>query len=330
MIRVDVARMLEIIREEGPASVSLNGPDGMLTAVQEAAVRISGEAGIPAYVIADTTWGSCDLNEAGARAIGADIHFNIGHTINVERLGSTYMIDAFDDVRFDRVAAECAARLAGRRAVLVTDSQHLREIGRVREILGEGGVDVAVGPGGGQLNDGQVFGCEFYPATDAAGGADACVFMGQSGFHAAGVALATGLPTYALDPYFGEVRDVSGLADRIQRRATLAAAKAAEASSFGIIVGLRDGQTSKVSALRMKKELEAAGRRVQMFAMTDITNERLRNLSGIEAFIQSACPRISTDNSFDMPVLSMPQARAMLEIIRGREAGPYLRARHWL
>ena len=61
--------------------------------------------------------------------------------------------------------------------------------------------------------------------------------------------------------------------------------------------------------------------------MTDITNDRLRNLRGIDAFIQVACPRISTDNRFDMPVLSTPQANALIKVLRGEEVDEYLRCR---
>lgn len=333
--------MREIIREDGPASVALNGPEGMLPQVQRAASSISGEFGIPAYVLGDATWGACDLNMAGARTLAADILFNIGHTVNTERLGrGVYMINAYDDVRFDSVAARAAPVLAGRTVSLLTDSQHLDQVGAVRAALEAGGATVVVGCGKGQLNDGQVFGCEFYPALDAAGqgvgkgggepAADCNVFMGQSTFHAAGVALATGLPTYVLDPYFNEVRDVTEFAAGLRKKATLAVYKAAEAESFGVIVGLRDGQMSKTAGLRVKKELEAAGKRVQLIALTDITSDALRRFSGIDAFVQSACPRISTDNRFDVPVLSLPQSRALLRVLRGEEPGEYLRAPHWL
>ena len=47
--------------------------------------------------------------------------------------------------------------------------------------------------------------------------------------------------------------------------------------------------------LKFKKELEKEGKKVQLFALTDITNDRLNNLRGIDAFIQVACPRISTE-----------------------------------
>ncbi len=333
MIVVDEERIFKAIEEKRPASVALNGPDGILPQVQKAASRVMERFGIPAYVIADATWGTCDLNSAGAKTLGAEMLFNVGHTINAgEYPGNVYLVDAFDDVKFDGVAAKAAAMLAGTRISLVTDSQHLDQVGPVREVLESAGVEVVVGGGKGQLNDGQVFGCEFYPATDArdSGGAAANVFLGQSSFHAAGVALATGLPTYALDPYFNEVREVTEFARKLRKKATLAVYKAAEARTFGVVVGLKEGQLSKTAGLRFKRELEKAGKSVQLFAMTDITNERLRSLRGIDAFIQVACPRISTDNRFDMPVLSTPQGNALLRVLRGEGEGEYLRLPHWL
>ncbi len=55
--------------------------------------------------------------------------------------------------------------LKGKTISLVTDSQHLHQIDRVEKILTENGIIVKIGKGKGQLNDGQVFGCEFYPAS---------------------------------------------------------------------------------------------------------------------------------------------------------------------
>ena len=87
---------------------------------------------------------------------------------------------------------------------------------------------------------------------------------------------------------------------------------------------------SKITALKFKRELEKEKKSVQLFALTDITNERLRNLKDIDAFIQVACPRISIDNQFDKPVLSTPQANAMLKILRNESIDEYLQIPHWL
>jgi 2-(3-amino-3-carboxypropyl)histidine synthase len=331
LIIVDEDRIFKEIQSKKPASVSLNGPDGIIPQIQQTAINISKKFGIPAYVLADTTWGTCDLNSNAGKILGTGIQFNIGHTINTESIEkNVILIDAFDDIKFDIIAEKCARILTGKIVGLLTDSQHLHQMQIVEKILTNNGVKVKIGKGGGQLNDGQVFGCEFYPATKLKDEVDAYVFLGQSNFHAAGIALSTNVPTYVLDPYFNEIREVTEFAQKLKRKATLAIYKAAEAKSFGIIVGLKEGQLSKLFALKFKKELEKEGKDVQLFALTDITSERLNNLKGIDAFIQVACPRISTDNQFDKPVLSSPQANALLKVLRNENIDEYLELPHWL
>ncbi|MDH3678068.1 MAG: diphthamide biosynthesis enzyme Dph2 [Nitrosopumilus sp.] len=331
MIIVDKERIFKEIKSKQPASVSLNGPDGILPQIQQTAVNITEKFGIPAYVLADTTWGTCDLNSNAGKILGTGIQFNIGHTINTESIEkNVILIDAFDDVEFDVVAKKCTKILSGKTVGLLTDSQHLHQMKRVKEILTDNEVKVKIGRGGGQLNDGQVFGCEFYPATKLKENVDAYIFLGQSNFHASGIALSTNMPTYVLDPYFNEVREITEFAQKLKKKATLAIFKASEAKSFGIIVGLKEGQLSKLFALEFKKQLEKEGKKVQLFALTDITSERLNNLKGIDAFIQVACPRISTDNQFDKPVLSSPQANALLKLLRNESIEEYLELPHWL
>lgn len=331
MIVIDEKKIFDIISEKRPVSVALNGPDGILPQVQETASKIMERFGIPAYILADTTWGTCDFNSKGAETLAADMLFNIGHTINVETYeNNVFLIDAFDDITFEGVAEKAIKMIAGKTISLITDSQHLNQIDTVKEIFTSNGIKVRIGKGKGQLNDGQVFGCEFYPAMETKELVDANVFLGQSNFHAAGIALSTNLPTYILDPYFNEVREVTEFAQKLHKKATLAIYKAAEANTFGVIVGLKEGQLSKITALKFKKELEKEGKKVQLFALTDITNDRLQNFKGIDAFVQVACPRISTDNRFDKPVLSTPQATALLKVLRNESIDEYLQIPHWL
>ncbi|MFQ6025311.1 MAG: diphthamide biosynthesis enzyme Dph2 [Nitrosopumilaceae archaeon] len=331
MIVIDERRICEEIEKRKPVSVALNGPDGILPKIQELATKIMAKFNIPVYVLADPTWGSCDLNTNGAEVLGVNVLFNVGHTIRMDGLGdNVVMIDAFDDISFENVAKKCAKELSGSTISLVTDSQHLPQLEVVKKILEEGGIKVMIGNGKGQLNDGQVFGCEFYPTEQTKDDVDANIFLGQSNFHAAGIALSTNKPTYILDPYFNEIREVTEFAQKLQKKATLSIYKAVEAETFGIIVGLKEGQLSKITALKLKKELEKEGKKVQLFALTDITNDRLERLAGIDAFIQVACPRISIDNHFNKPVLSTPQANALLKLLRHESIEGYLQIPHWL
>ena len=331
MIVIDEKKIFEVIKERKPLSVALNGPDGLLPKVQDLALKIGKKFGIPAYLLADTTWGTCDLNSIGAKILNAEILFNIGHTNRIEIFEkNVIMINAFDDISFDNVTKKCIELVRGKTISLITDSQHLHQIESVKKMLEENGVDVKIGKGKGQLNDGQVFGCEFYPATETMDKVDANVFLGQSNFHAAGVALATNRPTFILDPYFNEIQEITEFARKLQKKATLAIYKAAEAETFGVIVGLKEGQLSKLTALKFKKELENLGKTVHLIALTEITNERLRNLKDIDAFIQVACPRISTDMKFDKPLLSTPQATALIKILRKENIDEYFQIQHWL
>jgi len=331
MIIIDEEKIFDVIEARKPTSVALNGPDGLLPKVQDLTLKIGKKYGIPAYLLADTTWGTCDLNSNGAKVLNAEILFNIGHTNSMETFEkNVIMIDAFDDISFDRVIVKCTELLLGKTISLITDSQHLNQIESIKNVLEENGVNVKIGKGSGQLNDGQVFGCEFYPATEMTDDVDANVFLGQSNFHAAGVALATNKPTYILDPYFNEIREITDFARKLQKKATLEIYKAVDAKTFGVIVGLKEGQISKLTALKFKKELESVGKTVHLIALTDITNERLRNLKDIDAFIQVACPRISTDNRFDKPVLSTPQAIALMKLLRKENIENYFQIKHWL
>ncbi len=331
MIVIDEEAIFDEIRRKEPVSVALNGPDGILPKIQDTASRIMEKFGIPAYVLADSCFGTCDMNTNGAKVLGAEILFHIGHTINSTSFGDNIvLVDAFDNISFENIAKKCIEQFMGKTVSLVTDSQHLHEVDKVKNILEHGGITVKIGKGKGQLNDGQVFGCEFYPVMETRDTVDVNIFLGQSNFHAAGIALSTNKPTYVLDPYFNEVRDVTEFAQTLQKKSILAVYKAAEAESFGIIVGLKEGQFSKTTALKFKKELESLGKKVQLFALTDITDDKLRNLKDVDAFIQVACPRISTDNHFHKPVLSTPQANALVKILKKENVDNIFQISHWL
>jgi len=332
MIRIDEQRIFDVIRERSPKVVAFNGPEGIMKKIQEVADKVGNEFNITAYVIGDTCYGSCDVNLHAAEMIGADLLFHIGHSISMNDLGSkVVLVDALDDITFDSVAEKCAIELKDYRTLsIVTDSQHLHQIERVKEILEKDGFKVVIGKGKGQLNDGQVFGCEFYPATEVKDIVDAYVFLGQSSFHAAGVALSSGKPTYILDPYFDEIRDVTKFALDLQKKSILAIYKALDANTIGLVVGLKEGQFMLNRVLELKKELEKHNKKVQLIALTEVTNDRLMVFSNIDAFIQVACPRISIDNSFTKPVLSVPQANALIKLLNKESIDDFLKIPHWL
>ena len=333
MIIINKEKIFQEINNQKPHSVALNGPEGIVAKIQELAEGIEETYHIPAYIIGDTCWGSCDLNTHAADLLGADILFNIGHTIAIQAMGKkVVMIDAYDDISFDKVARKCASELRNhyRTVSLLTDSQHLNQISLVKKIFEEYGYEIIIGKGKGQLSDAQVFGCEFYPAHYLQEKVDAYIFLGQSMFHSAGIAMSTERPTYMLDPYFQEYSEVTEFAQGIHKKGILAIYKALDAKKIGLIIGLKEGQFAQVRALELKKKLEELGKKVQLIALTEITDERIQIFKQIDAFIQVACPRIATDNHFKRPMLSVPQGLALIRLLKNEPIGDFLKVQHWL
>jgi 2-(3-amino-3-carboxypropyl)histidine synthase len=332
-IRIDEKRIFEAIEQRKPRSVALNGPEGILPKLQDVADHIAQNFGIEVYIIGDPCWGSCDLNTHAADMLAADILFNIGHTIAMDAFGQkVIMISAFDDISFDVVAKKCANDLAGKYKTvsLVTCSQHLHQIDSVKKIFEDHGYKIMIGRGKGQLLDAQVFGCEFYPAYSVQKQVDAYIFLGQSMFHSASVAMSTEKPTFMLDPYFEEYTEVNEFAQGLQKKAVLSVYKAFDAEKIGIVIGLKEGQFAHLRAIELKKEFEKLGKKVQMIALTEITDDRIQIFKGIDAFVQVACPRVATDNHFKKPMLSVPQALMLIKLLRKEPIDDFLKVQHWL
>jgi 2-(3-amino-3-carboxypropyl)histidine synthase len=107
--------------------------------------------------------------------------------------------------------------------------------------------------------------------------------------------------------------------------------KALDATNFGIITGLKEGQFMKQRSNWITRKLELHGKKVFQLAMREITPERLAPYTDIEAFVQTACPRISLDGyNFDRPVLSIPQADALIRLLEGRDIEGFLIRPKWI
>ena len=116
-----------------------------------------------------------------------------------------------------------------------------------------------------------------------------------------------------------------------QRKAILAVYRALDARIFGVITGLKEGQKMLGRSRWISKRLEMNGRKVVQIALREVTPERLAPHRDIEAFVQTACPRISIDGfGFDRPVLSIPQADALVALMEGREIGRFLQRPKWI
>jgi 2-(3-amino-3-carboxypropyl)histidine synthase len=332
-VRIDERAVFAIMEARKPKVILVNAPGGLLRQTKELMERVRERYGVTAILSGDTCFGICDTVDDEVEKLHADLALHIGHNAAVKEVEDyTYLIDAIDDVEFGEVVETAAKALSAYgRIGLATFSQHLHQLGPVKERLEAKGFRVSVGKGNNLMLEGQVFGCDFSTAFPIRDNVDAFAFLGESEFHAVGLALATGKPTFMLDPYMNEVTDMQAAAEERRKRAILSVYKARDARVFGVITGLKEGQKMLGRSAWITKRLEMNGRKVLQLAIRDVTSERLAPHREIDAFVQTACPRISIDGfTFDRPVLSIPQADALVALIEGREPGEFLERAKWI
>jgi 2-(3-amino-3-carboxypropyl)histidine synthase len=332
-IRIDEARVFEIIEDKKPSVVLVNAPGGLLRQTKGLMEKVREKYGVTCILAGDSCYGICDTVDDEVEKMQADLALHIGHNATVQEVGDyTYLIDAVDDVEFDGVLEKAAEVLRPfKRLGLVTFSQHLHQLGPVKQKLEAKGFEVYIGKGNNLMLEGQIFGCDFSTARPILDEVDAFAFLGESEFHAVGLALAMGKPTFMLDPYMEEVTDMAPAAEERRKRSILSVYKALDARTFGVITGLKEGQKMLGRSRWISRRLEMNGRKVVQIALRDITADRLAPHREIEAFIQTACPRISIDGfTFDRPVLSIPQADALVALMEGRDPGEFLERSKWI
>jgi 2-(3-amino-3-carboxypropyl)histidine synthase len=332
-VHIDEEKVFRLIDERKPRGVVVNAPGGLIRQTRDIIQRIEARYGIPCFLIGDSCFGICDTVDDEAEKLNADLALHIGHNAVVQEIGKfTHLIDAVDDVKFDSVIDSSVPILRGYpRLGLATFSQHLHELEPAKRRYEAAGFEVHLGKQNNLLFQSQTFGCDFSTIYPISHDVDAFCYLGESEFHAVGVALATGKPTYVLDPYLDEVRDMKKEAEIRKKRSILSVYKALDANVFGVITGLKEGQKMLPRSRWITKRLTAHGRKVVQLAMRDVTPEKLAPYRDIQAFVQTACPRISIDGfNFDRPVLSIPEADGLVRLLEGREIGEFLERPKWI
>ena len=176
---------------------------------------------------------------------------------------------------------------------LATSVQHLQALNQAREILTRAGKTVVVGDSGQMSYPGQVLGCNYSNVKSIAEEVDAFLFIGGGLFHALGVALNTSKPTVIADPYDNRAFSIDEEAQKIIKQRWASIEEAQKAKTFGVLIGLKPGQKKIDQALKIKELAQKHGDAAFLLAAKEITPETLLEFPSIDAYVNTACPRIS-------------------------------------
>ncbi|MFP4529653.1 MAG: diphthamide biosynthesis enzyme Dph2 [Halodesulfurarchaeum sp.] len=298
----ELERVAEAVRERDAESVGLQFPEGIkrrAPGVVDDLQTLLPEP-VTLYISGEANFGACDLDTDLMRRTDLFVHF--GHSPMVESEGVLY-VPLRSNVDVIPIMERAVEHLEIGEVGLVTTAQHMNTFEEMQSFLEDRGFTVQTRRGDDRLtHEGQVLGCNYASAKVPA---DQVLYVGGGGFHPSGLAMDNPDKQVVIaDPVNNVVKPASAEKFVKQRYAAIHAAM--DADTWGIIAGTKIGQRRHGIA----EELAAENDDAYLLTLDEITPDHLRNF-GLDAYVNTACPRITTDDGpqFDQPLLTPQEYR---------------------
>lgn len=298
------------LRAGGHRKIVLQVPAGLVRNAHDLATRLQEEVQVPVVLLTRACFGACDF-PSPSEAPGADAAVVLGHAPipNVPLGMSTYFVEMRDpngDV--ERMADLVVRSQLPKELGLVASVQHLDLVAPFTSALGRRGTRLHVAPGDLRLQyAAQALGCNYTTAEAVAGDVEGFLFLGTGRFHPIGLALAVDRPVWSLDPLRNEIEPPIDRGQLIRRRQLLVAS-VIDARRWGVLVSSFAGQNRTGTALALRQRAIDHGREAEILVFDRLD---ARDLEGrdLEAYVNTACPRIALDDSslYPRPMLTPPE-----------------------
>ena len=309
---MDLQRVIKKINSREVKTVGLQFPEGLKMQAVKIAKEIESQTKASVIISGDPCFGACDVSDRKMKDI-VDLVVHYGHTsLPLRYEVPVLFIEAYSRVNIKPVLEESLEIIEDySKIALVTTTQHLHLLNEIKDYLEGHGKEVVLGSSK-STRKGQVLGCNFSSIKNL--DAEVALFIGSGSFHPLGIYLFTKTPVLALDPYNGEIREMSEFADRILRIRFARITKAREAKKWGIIVSSKEGQYRMVLAKDIKKQIEDAGMEAYIILADNINPDILLPYMELNAFVVTACPRIAIDDSqmYKKPLLTPKELEIVL------------------
>lgn len=311
MFDFEEERLKQEIVKLGAKHVLIQLPEGLKSEATRLS-KVIDKAGALPIVSADPCYGACDLATSEAESLDVDLIVHYGHSklLKYEKVPTIY-IEARATISVTEVVEKAMPLMANWHKIgLATTVQHVQTLDEVKEMLVRAGKTVMVGDAGRLNYPGQVVGCDYSNAKSIAEDVEGFLFIGGGRFHALGLALTTARPTVVAEPYEKRAYSIDDEAQKVQKQRWASIQEAQKAKTFAVLVGLKPGQKRLEEALTLREKLEKVGKDAYLFAVREIMPEIVMNFPTVDAYVNTACPRVSIDapSKFLKPMLTVNEA----------------------
>ncbi len=301
------------IRGRGFHSVALQLPEGLKIRATEISDRLSEDLGIDVFILGYPCYGACDLFTGYRDYAEALVHFGHSPIPNLPQDENVLYIEARANVEVDD-ALKAHIDEIPQKVGLLASVQYVHLLPKAKSLLESAGKTVFIGTGDSRIcYPGQVLGCNCSSALAVNDDVDGYLFLGEGDFHPLAVAFGAPRKLLILNPITGELRNLDDKRDRMLRKRFAAICVAQDAQKFLVIVCGKIGQRRSEAADAIIGKLNAAGKTVYRLVTDEINPATLISYQ-VDAYVNTACPRIAMDDSvrYEHPMLTIPEAEIVL------------------
>ncbi|MCS7135929.1 MAG: diphthamide biosynthesis enzyme Dph2 [Nitrososphaerota archaeon] len=305
MVRPEyVVAELEKVRAK---KVLVQAPQGL----KGIALQLSEELyrhGFDVMISGGPCWGGCDLALNEAIDVSADAIVHLGHTSFVKQstIPTIYVECRYDyHVDVEQLVEKAVHLLRPAKKIgLGMTLQWLNLLEPVKQALENRGFSVLYGQHkNGRLYPSQVIGCDYTTVKSIEGEVEKFLIVG-SFFHGLGLSIITDKNVVVAEPETMRVEEMSQITKRVlmQRYAQISAFK--NSRQVGVILCTKPGQKRDGLATSIVSILRKAGKDAYVLVLNEV-DERFLLDEAFDAYVNTACPRISIDDNakFKKPVL---------------------------
>ncbi len=305
--------------------ILLQFPEGLKKDALKYAQKYESE-GHEVFISSEPSYGACDIPVHEAGMLGCDKIIHYGHTkfCNVKGIDVEY-VPVYADVDVKGVMKSAIQTLKEYTKIgIITNVSHLKQLDEIKDILKQNGKVPITAKGSLRCNnEAQILGCDVTALNRIKDKVECIIYFGGGTFHA----LAPGaleenmqLPILWVDPFSRQVRWITEDIRRVQRQRRIALMKAAEASTYGILVSTKVGQYAPKVASSLKRKLEKMGKKAVIIVGNTFDFTSLGNFTDIRYYcwciINTACPRIVDDqNKIGIPIINADEFAQMLKLL---------------
>ena len=143
---------------------------------------------------------------------------------------------------------------------------------------------------------GQILGCNVKNAEKIKNKVDAFLYIGDGKFHPLAIALKINKPVYQYNPLNKEFKKISEEEiNKIKKNKKISYVKFLHADNVGIIISTKPGQYYPIEkAEQLKKKYK--NKKFYTFICDNVDEREFENFNFIQAWVNTACPRIKGKN----------------------------------